>query len=78
MRGRREQVDEIMNTKVGEPRSQPRPSRKRAGSRMPGGMEGKIWMSPDFDDLDEELMELIENSEIFPGDGMASAAGTHN
>ena len=62
-----------MNTKVGEPRSQPRPSRKRAGSRMPGGMEGKIWMSPDFDDPDEELIELIENPRVFPDEGSGSA-----
>ena len=31
-----------------------------------GGMEGQFRMSPDFDDEDEELIELIENSKIFP------------
>jgi hypothetical protein len=40
---------------------------------MPGGMEGKIWMSPDFDDPDEELVELIENSRVFPDEGSGSA-----
>ena len=29
-------------------------------------MEGQFRMSPDFDDEDEELIELIENSKIFP------------
>ena len=61
-----------MNTKVGEPHSQPRPSRKRVENRKPGGMEGKIWMAPDFDEPDEELMDLIENSTLFPDDSEAS------
>ena len=61
-----------MTTKVGEPHSQPKPSRKRVEKRTPGGLEGKIWMSPDFDEPDEGLMDLIENSKIFPNDGQAS------
>ena len=61
-----------MITKIGGPHSQPKPSRKRVEKRTLGGMEGKFSMSPDFDDLDEELMELIENSEIFPDDRTAS------
>ena len=55
-----------MTTKDSEPHSQPKPSRKRVEKRTPGGMEGKVWMSPDFDEPDEELMKLIDNSTIFP------------
>ena len=34
--------------------------------RKLGGLEGQIWMSEDFDEEDEELIEAIENSKIFP------------
>ena len=38
--------------------------------RQPSGLEGKIWLSPDFDEPDEELIELIENPKIFPDEGL--------
>ena len=34
--------------------------------RKLGGLEGQIWMSEDFDEEDEELIEAIENSKIYP------------
>ena len=61
-----------MTTIVSEPNSQPKPSRKRVEKRTPGGMEGKVWMAPDFDEPDEELMDLVENSTLFPDDSEAS------
>ena len=41
---------------------------RRAGmpERKPGGLEGQIWMSDDFDEEDEELIAEIDNSKIFP------------
>ena len=46
----------------------PRLAPRRAGmaERKPGGLEGQIWMSDDFDEEDEELIAEIENSKIFP------------
>ena len=58
-----------MTTTVSKPQSQPRPSGEPVEKRTLGGMEGKIRMSLEFDEPDEELMELIENSTIFPDEG---------
>ena len=42
------------------------PAGAEVEERKMGGLEGQIWMSEDFDDEDEELIEAIENSKIFP------------
>jgi prevent-host-death family protein len=34
--------------------------------RTMGAMRGQIWIAPDFDETDEEVIELFENSELFP------------
>ena len=60
--------EEIVIAKAGEPYLRLEPYRKQKGKRKLGGLEGQIWMSPDFDDEDEELIEAIENSKIFPDD----------
>ncbi len=31
-----------------------------------GSMQGKIWYSDDFDDTNEELIDLFYNGDIFP------------
>ena len=53
--------EEVVIAKAGEPYLRLEPYRERLEERQLGGLEGKIWMSPDFDDPDEELMDLIEN-----------------
>lgn len=58
--------EEVVIAKAGEPYLRLEPYRDRLEERQLGGLEGKIWMSPDFDDPDEELMDLVENSKIFP------------
>ena len=58
--------EEVVIAKAGEPYLRLEPYRERLEERQLGGLEGKIWMSPDFDDPDEELMDLVENSKIFP------------
>lgn len=58
--------EEIVITEAGEPYLLLKPYNRPAGERKPGGLEGQIWMAPDFDEPDEELMDLIENSKIFP------------
>ena len=57
---------EIIIAKAGEPYLRLEPYRERLKERKLGGLEGQIWMSPDFDEPDEELIEAIENSKIFP------------
>lgn len=58
--------EEVVIAKAGEPYLRLEPYRDRLEERQLGGLEGKIWMSPDFDDPDEELMDLVENAKIFP------------
>lgn len=58
--------EEVVIAKAGEPYLRLEPYRDRLEERQLGGLEGKIWMSPDFDDPDEELMGLLEDSKIFP------------
>ena len=57
--------EEVVIAKAGEPYLRLEPYRDRLEERQLGGLEGKIWMSPDFDDPDEELMDLIEKRENF-------------
>lgn len=58
--------EEIVIARAGEPWLRLTPYRERLRERKMGGMEGQFWMSPDFDEEDEELIELIENPKIFP------------
>ena len=58
--------EEVVIAKAGEPYLRLEPYRDRLEERQLGGLEGQIWMSPDFDDPAEELMDLVENSKIFP------------
>ena len=58
--------EEIVIARAGEPWLHLTPYRERLEERNPGGFEGRIRMSPDFDDDDEELIDAIEKSKIFP------------
>ena len=60
------QGEEVVICKAGKPWLHLVPCRERMEERKPGGLEGQIWMSEDFDEEDEELIEAIENSKIFP------------
>ena len=58
--------EEIVIARAGEPWLHLTPYRERLEERKPGGLEGRIRMSPDFEDEDEELIDAIEKSKIFP------------
>ena len=58
--------EEVIIAKAGKPYLRLEPYREELKPRKLGGLEGKIWMSPDFDEPDEELFELIMNPKIFP------------
>ncbi len=34
--------------------------------RQLGRLKGQIWIAPDFDETPQEIIELFENSRIFP------------
>ena len=50
------QGEEIVICKAGKPWLNLLPYRERLEKRQPGGLEGQIRMSPDFDDEDEDLI----------------------
>ena len=58
--------EEIVIARSGEPWLRLTPYRESLEKRKLGGLEEEIWMSPDFDEEDQELTEAIENSRIFP------------
>ena len=60
------QGEEVVICKAGKPWLNLIPYRERLQERTPGGLEGRIRMSPDFDDEDAELIAEIENSKILP------------
>ena len=60
------QGEEIVICKAGRPWLRLEPYRDRPKKRELGGLEGQIWMSPDFDEPDEELIKLFEDSKVFP------------
>ena len=58
--------EDIVIAKAGKPYLRLEPYRRKRQKRIPGGLEGRFWMSPDFDKEDEELIEAIKQSKIFP------------
>ena len=57
--------EEIVIARAGEPWLRLEPYRERLKERKPGGLEGQIWVSEDFEE-DEEFIEAMWNSKIFP------------
>ena len=60
------QGEEVVICKAGVPWLRLLPFRERLQERIPGRLKGQIWMSDAFDDEDEEFIEAMENSKIFP------------
>ena len=69
--------EQVVICKAGKPWLRLLPYRERTEERQLGGLEGQIWMSDDFDKEDEELIEAIERSSIYPdGDLSCSSPGS--
>lgn len=58
--------DEIVIARHGKPVARLVPLQRTVAPRQLGSLRGKIWMAPDFDEPDQELIELMENGPIFP------------
>jgi prevent-host-death family protein len=58
--------DEIVIARHGKPVARLVPLQRSATPRQLGLLRGKIWMSPNFDEPDQELIDLMENGSIFP------------
>lgn len=58
--------DEIVIARHGKPVARLVPLQRTAIPRQLGLLRGKIWMSPDFDEPDHELIDLMESGPIVP------------
>ena len=61
--------EEIVIDRAGKPVAKlvPLPQPK-PGKRKLGGWEGKVWISPDFDERDEEFERLFYGGELPPSE----------
>jgi prevent-host-death family protein len=56
--------DEIVIARHGKPVARLVPVQRTMARRQLGLLRGKIWMSSDFDEPDQELIDLMENGPI--------------
>ena len=70
---RAEAGEEIVVRRGREPVARIVPLAKRGGVTGRGSMKGKIRISPDFDEADEEIRRMFEESEIFPDESSSPA-----
>ena len=59
--------EDVVIARAGKPYLRLVPYREK-GRRKLGLLKGQIWIAPDFDEPDEELIALFEESKIFPDD----------
>lgn len=58
--------EDVVIARAGKPIARLVPYTEERKPRVPGAWAGKIWMSPDFDEPDDELIDLFYNGEVFP------------
>ena len=61
--------EEVVIARSGDPYLRLQPYQPRAEGRRLGGLEGEFWMSPNFDEPDKELADLLEQSKVMPDEG---------
>lgn len=54
-----QQGDEVILAKAGKPVAKIVAYSGAAGQRVPGAMEGEIWIAPDFDELPDDMAEAF-------------------
>jgi prevent-host-death family protein len=54
-----QQGDEVILAKAGKPVAKIVPYGGAARKRVPGSMEGEIWIAPDFDELPDDMAEAF-------------------
>ena len=58
--------EDVVIARAGKPVARLIPYVERRQPRVPGAMKGQIWMAPNFDDPDPELIALFEEGPVFP------------
>jgi prevent-host-death family protein len=52
--------EEILIARAGKPLAKLVPYREEDAPRQPGGWEGRVWIAPNFDAQDEDLLIAFE------------------
>ncbi len=60
--------EDVVIARAGEPYLRLVPYREHKAKRKLGAMEGRIRLSPDFDETPSDVIEAFWQSRIFPGD----------
>ncbi len=55
--------EEVVITKAGEPYLRLQPYGKSIVERKPGRLKAQIWVAPDFDETDEDVVESFYDSQ---------------
>ena len=58
--------EEVIIAKAGKPVAKLTPYKEKMKPRKPGLWKGKVWISDDFNDEDEEINKLFYDSPIMP------------
>jgi prevent-host-death family protein len=58
--------EDVIIARNGRPVARLVPIQRQPERRVPGSLRGKIWMAPDFDETDPEIIEAMENGPVFP------------
>jgi prevent-host-death family protein len=56
-----ERGEEVVVARAGRPIARLVPYRSSGGPRRLGLLAGKIWVAPDFDDYDEEIVSMFDS-----------------
>lgn len=58
--------EEVVIARNGAPVARLVSVKRDRGTRTPGAWRGRIWVSEDFDEPDDELSSLMEDGAVFP------------
>ncbi len=58
--------EEVIIARAGKPVAKLSSYKEKLKPRKPGLWKGKVWVSPDFDEEDEETNKLFYEGDIFP------------
>ncbi|MBF6620042.1 MAG: type II toxin-antitoxin system Phd/YefM family antitoxin [Patulibacter sp.] len=61
--------DEIVIARNGRPVARLVPATERRPPRMPGAWRGQVWMTDDFDETPDDVVDPFYASTLFPSDG---------
>jgi prevent-host-death family protein len=58
--------EDVVIARNGRPVARLVPIQRQAADREPGGWEGKVWIAPDFDEPDQEMIDAMYDGPVFP------------